>query len=108
MDNIYTNTFQCKTRVTRLGEILSIGGSFSFDQFLENYTIFKGYFFNVKAVFVLILTKMRWAKFWAIFSSNSSGHPVQDPPQYTKMGMLATGHHFLRPVLPRKDKKTVL
>jgi hypothetical protein len=24
------------------------------------------------------------------------------------MGMLATGHHFLRPVLPRKDKKTVL
>jgi hypothetical protein len=33
-----------------------------------------GYFFSAK----LIVTKMGWATFWAIFFTNSSGHPAEE------------------------------
>jgi hypothetical protein len=39
--------------------------------------IFGPCFFHGES-YVLILTKMGWATFWAIFSTSSSGHPELD------------------------------
>jgi hypothetical protein len=57
-----------------LGDVLPVGRLFSLGSFLKisgvAQTNGKGY--------VLIFTKMVWAKFWVIFFKNSSGYFAHD------------------------------
>jgi hypothetical protein len=53
-----------------------------FGQFYENYrssqSIFATFFHDVSCS-QMLTKKLRWATFWAIFFTNSSGHPASNP-----------------------------
>jgi hypothetical protein len=80
-------------RVTRLGEFSPNGWLFTLGCFLkisEVAHIFGFLFSTVKVIYALILTKMYWATFLAILSTNSSGQNANESHKITKLSWIRT------------------
>jgi hypothetical protein len=69
--------------VTRFGNFSHIGELFSLCTFLENYrsslNVWVLLFYGNSYLCIDFDKKWAWATFWAIFFTNSSGHPGSAP-----------------------------
>jgi hypothetical protein len=61
-----------------LGEFSPLGQLLNFKN-TKVAQFFGSAFSTEKVLYIFILTKTGWATFWAIFFTNSSGHPASGP-----------------------------
>jgi hypothetical protein len=72
------HTFQVQSQGDQIGRIFAYGAIFFFGHFLKNYRSRQnfGLHFRAKSNAKKKNRKNRWATFWVIFFTNSSGRPV--------------------------------